>query len=391
MYPPPQSHRPMDPGQSHYLTKSTWKHRLVIKSAGETPILKQTSLLSFSKSLHRELSGGLLRTIPLTSGSFMLELSSAEVVHNLLNKKPLAIANIPLVALPPKPNITCSGVVHNVPLGVDLDQLRPHLRFGDGACELVRMDRLRNKYGNWSGAVLLTFSGKVLPGSAQLADTPTCLDIEEYCPPPLRCFNCQGFGHGNSTCKGGKSCARCAGPHGIKNCDHSGPPRCANCGGGHTTRFRGCPSYIEATKITLLVTRKGIPWKVAAQQAKREATTPLPQSRRATCLSDRGESGGGMAPQEIYTGERVELVPGGGGELPLGINGGGYPSVPTEAPKCSEIEDESFYGDDDVPERFSRTEVASPPTYPDQLGPYPKPLHSSHKLKLFTYNTTTQQ
>ena len=45
------------------------------------------------------------------------------------------------------------------------------------------------------------------------------------------------------------------------------------------------------------MTRKGIPWKVAAQQARREAATPPPQSRRATCLSDRGESGGGMEPQ----------------------------------------------------------------------------------------------
>ena len=105
------THQPVDPRQSHYLTKSTWAHRLVIKSASQATILSQCKLVAFIQALHRELSNKLRRIIPLTSGSFMLELASAEAVAGILRAKPFKVNNIALVANTPTPSRTVSGVI----------------------------------------------------------------------------------------------------------------------------------------------------------------------------------------------------------------------------------------------------------------------------------------
>ena len=37
--------------------------------------------------------------------------------------------------------------------------------------------------------------------------------VDTYVPNPLRCFNCQKFGHGNKFCRSETVCCRCSGKH----------------------------------------------------------------------------------------------------------------------------------------------------------------------------------
>ena len=56
---------------------------------------------------------------------------------------------------------------------------------------------------------------------------------EFYIPNPLRCFNCQKFGHSKKACKGREICAK------YGQAGHDGNPcstdtKCPNCSGDHT-------------------------------------------------------------------------------------------------------------------------------------------------------------
>ncbi|RVE43703.1 hypothetical protein evm_011657 [Chilo suppressalis] len=66
--------------------------------------------------------------------------------------------------------------------------------------------------------------------------------------PPLskskQCHRCQRWGHSQRFCRGEVKCVKCAGDHLSKNCTLdrvTQPPKCVNCGGGHTASFRLCP------------------------------------------------------------------------------------------------------------------------------------------------------
>ncbi|UYV71942.1 hypothetical protein LAZ67_9001243, partial [Cordylochernes scorpioides] len=61
-----------------------------------------------------------------------------------------------------------------------------------------------------------------------------------------RCFNCQGFGHGQLNCFLKPKCVKYAEEHHSKDCPRKSkqlPPKCANCGEAHTANYRGCPNF----------------------------------------------------------------------------------------------------------------------------------------------------
>jgi len=59
-----------------------------------------------------------------------------------------------------------------------------------------------------------------------------CVSVEIYILNPLRCFNCQKFGHSKNACKGIEICAKCSqAGHGGNSC--SNDMKCPNCSGLH--------------------------------------------------------------------------------------------------------------------------------------------------------------
>ena len=72
--------------------------------------------------------------------------------------------------------------------------------------------------------------------------------MREYIRPPLRCYECQKFGHSAGACRGKQRCMKCGEEHDIKEC-MEGAPKCSNCGGDHAAGFRGCMHFIKARKV----------------------------------------------------------------------------------------------------------------------------------------------
>ena len=73
--------------------------------------------------------------------------------------------------------------------------------------------------------------------------------VRLYHPVPLRCYRCQQYGHGISSCNNKKICGACSGDHTLRECDKSRDPICYHCGMGHITGNIRCRYTARAQKI----------------------------------------------------------------------------------------------------------------------------------------------
>lgn len=108
--------------------------------------------------------------------------------------------------------------------------------------------------------IILTFSTPSIP-SHLTAGYLRC-GVRPYIPNPLRCFNCQRYGHSKLSCRGKLTCARCAvAGHESENCNK--PARCVNCNGDHPSFFRSCPSWLAEKEVQTLKHGKGMSYAEA--------------------------------------------------------------------------------------------------------------------------------
>ncbi|XP_055951418.1 uncharacterized protein LOC129987463 [Argiope bruennichi] len=104
--------------------------------------------------------------------------------------------------------------------------------------------------------VILTFSTPELPKSIK-AGYLRC-PIKPYIPNPIRCFNCQKFGHSQHAYKSPTICAKCSMPgHDSSDCI-SGDFKCKNCQGDHPAFSKSCPQWILQKEIQTTKVRKNI-------------------------------------------------------------------------------------------------------------------------------------
>ena len=102
-----------------------------------------------------------------------------------------------------------------------------------------------------TGTVILTFDSTILPREVKVGYLNVPVSV--YIPNPVRCFNCQKFGHQSGYCKNaGFVCAKCGQEgHEDDNCDAE-EPQCANCGGNHAAYWKECPKWLEEKEIQRL-------------------------------------------------------------------------------------------------------------------------------------------
>jgi hypothetical protein len=66
-------------------------------------------------------------------------------------------------------------------------------------------------------------------------------------PKIIQCWNCQKFGHESYQCREKLQCPRCGLEHKVKVCNTEiGDATCCNCGGRHSSSYKGCETYKKA-------------------------------------------------------------------------------------------------------------------------------------------------
>lgn len=104
--------------------------------------------------------------------------------------------------------------------------------------------------------------------------------VSVYIPKPIRCNNCQVFGHKAAECEASTTvCSRCSSKsHDYSTCTvDKSESKCANCGGNHSAAYKGCIRYKTVNAALTISTKQGISYRDAVLQVKkRAAENPKP-------------------------------------------------------------------------------------------------------------------
>jgi hypothetical protein len=121
---------------------------------------------------------------------------------------------------------------------------------------IVAIQRIKKKVNNKeveTGTYFLTFSTCETPKSIRMCYE--LLEVREFTPNSMRCWNCLSFNHTKKFCTGKKLCSNCGLDYHLiddsEKCDQ--PAKCVNCSGDHPSLDRECPAYLMNKEINAIM------------------------------------------------------------------------------------------------------------------------------------------
>ena len=133
-----------------------------------------------------------------------------------------------------------------------------------------------------TNTLLLTFNTVNVPKSLKIFYRIVPVDL--YVPNPLRCFNCQRFGHHKNNCPVdlGSVCANCGtGGHDHHTSACKNKPKCVNCEKDHVSGSNQCEIWKKEKEIMKIKTTKNITY-LEAKKVYDSQTTDLDFSKLLT-------------------------------------------------------------------------------------------------------------
>ncbi|XP_071086596.1 uncharacterized protein [Haliotis cracherodii] len=115
---------------------------------------------------------------------------------------------------------------------------------------------------------LFTFARTSFPQSIKAGYCS--IGVEVYIPSPLRCCNCQAFGHGSKYCHASAVCYCCGDEHESTDCRKD--VKCSNCGGNHMASSDSCPVWKRESQIMRIKTELNVSYHKAKKRIE-ELTT----------------------------------------------------------------------------------------------------------------------
>jgi hypothetical protein len=149
------------------------------------------------------------------------------------------------------------------------DEILAELR-SQGVIEVKHIMTKKNGVFEPTNTFILTFNVPVTPKLIKAAYLK--INVEPYIPNPLRCFKCQRFGHGTSTCSRNAACAKC-GQEGHTDSSCQNTPHCANCAGSHVSYSKDCSVWIKQREITQVKFEKNITFFEARKLVEQRTAT----------------------------------------------------------------------------------------------------------------------
>ena len=160
--------------------------------------------------------------------------------------------------------------------------------------EVEIRDELKDQGVVGVNLVTLKKEGKVIPtntlfltfGSPDLPKEITIgylkVKVALFVPNPMRCFNCNKFGHTSQSCKVAAKWLGCGKDKHEGRCE--GPKLCSNCNGPHASSAKDCPVWQKEKEIQRVRVEKRISFQEARQLVETKMptvisggkTTPLP-------------------------------------------------------------------------------------------------------------------
>ena len=214
-----------------------WPRFLVVKSLDENRTFAKVSPFVISKAL-KGLAGEPKDVRKLASGELLVECAKKAHSDNLL--KSTVFADIPVDVSAHKTLNYCKGVVRSRELGLSTEEEIMEELSSQNVSSVRQITIKREGEYRKINTFILTFYSTILPEKIKVGYTSCTVD--PYITNPLRCFNCQLFGHHKDKCKRKAVCSSCGQEgHDDSSCDN--PKCCVNCKGDHTANSKDCPKW----------------------------------------------------------------------------------------------------------------------------------------------------
>ena len=146
-------------------------------------------------------------------------------------------------------------------------EIRDELK-SEGVVEVHRVTVKKEGKVIPTNTLFLTFNRPDLPKEIVVGYLKVKVDL--FVPNPLRCFNCNIFGHTSQRCRTAANCQRCGKDKHKEKCD--GPQICSNCNDPHAASAKECPVWKKEKEIQRIRVEKRISFPEARQLV--EATFP---------------------------------------------------------------------------------------------------------------------
>ena len=152
-------------------------------------------------------------------------------------------------------------------------EIKSHLK-SQFVTDVKRITFNRNEETIATNTYILTFGKPQIPKELKVGYS--IIKVNPYIPNPLRCYNCQMFGHHEQKCTKSAVCKKC----GESGSDHlelscSKPPKCANCKGNHPADSRECVTLKKEKEINTVKYTNNIPFPEARKIVQNSNKFPL--------------------------------------------------------------------------------------------------------------------
>lgn len=245
---------------------------LLVSHANESLDLSKTSPFIIQKGLD-QITKCLKNIKKLRSGQLLVETKYSSQIEKLLSATTLS-GIVPIkVELHPHLNLS-KGIVYAPDL-INIDEETLGIELNDQkVTEVKRIRRLAHEKDTkvdidsdgfvQTPLLIITFNSTVLPKKLKAAYL--MLNVEPYIPNPMRCKQCQRFGHTKKRCVQKPACARCSLEHDDSHiegvlCNNN--PQCANCHGPHEAFRKSCKKFKEEYAISKIKTVDRLTYKEA--------------------------------------------------------------------------------------------------------------------------------
>lgn len=240
------------------------KYLIVTRNDGSADTMQNVSPFLIKKAIDYT-AGKNVEIKKLRNGTLLLKTVNSKQSENLL-KLTSFFDQVKVIITLHKTLNSSKGVITCRDLEfVSDEEILENLK-SQNVCDLYRFKRrvegnLVNTY-----TFVITFNSPVLPDD--ITAGYIFLKVRPYIPQPMRCYQCQQFGHITKFCKREALCGVCADKvdlnHISVECKNT--PKCINCGDSHPSSSKMCSVYKKEFAIQEIKVSKNIPY----YQAKNE-------------------------------------------------------------------------------------------------------------------------
>ena len=263
--------------------QSSFAHFIVLESIEDKPMSKLSPFV-----IEKTLSGLFtpVSVKKLANGTLLVEVNKKPYADILLKIK--SFGGLKIKAFAHLSLNTSKGVVRSSELSLcTLDELKSHLA-NQGVTDIKRISIKRNEETINTNTFILTFNKSSLPKELKVGYN--LIKVNPYIPNPLRCYNCQKFGHHETKCLKSPVCKKC----GESGSDHielscNNAIKCANCQGNHPADSRDCLVWKKEKEINTIKYTNNISFPEARKliqsrnqfptRSYAQVTTPNPEPK----------------------------------------------------------------------------------------------------------------